>query len=258
MAVANCDDIIFNEVQDEALLQYNHTDAPVYIPSLKTAISVGHYVSVRSDSGNNFIAQIIRSNATHVTVCPFLPLYSESTQAHINNPLLLPLPVQDADCHGVVELVKSASLGSIRASQITEVVYIFLVDDITSCQFHILGMRNAFIIRYKYCFQRKQLVHLDHLSFHCFPDLADAYRNYWGECYSRSIFSSIEYLRQEIWRNLCRYGEKQGLFLKPMFKAYVSPNFTSYLTRLLNCDQIPSHLVVSSVPQRPAILCNRW
>jgi hypothetical protein len=27
MAVANCD-IIFDEVQDEVLLQYNHTDAP--------------------------------------------------------------------------------------------------------------------------------------------------------------------------------------------------------------------------------------
>jgi hypothetical protein len=79
MAVANCNVIIFNEVQDEALLQYNYMDAAVYIPSLKVAISVGHYVSVRSDLGNNFIAQIIRSNATHVTVCPFLLLYSEST-----------------------------------------------------------------------------------------------------------------------------------------------------------------------------------
>jgi hypothetical protein len=99
---------------------------------------------------------------------------------------------------------------------------------------------------------------LDHLSFHCFPDLADVYQNYWGECYSRSIFSSIEYLQQEIWRNLCRYGVKQGLFPKPMFKAYVSPNFTSYLTRSLNCDQIPSHLVVSSDPQRRINLYLRY
>jgi hypothetical protein len=150
MAVANCDDIIFNEVQDEALLQYDHTDAPIYIPSLKVAISVGHYVSV----------------------C--------NTWA-----------------------------------------FIFLVEDIMSCQFHILGMRNAFIIRYKYCFQMKQLV---------------------GE-------NVTEYLRQEIWGNLCHFGEKQGLFPKPMFQAYVSPNFTSYLTRLLNSDLIPSHLVVSSDPQ---------
>ncbi len=33
--------------------------------------------------------------------------------------------MQDADCHGVVELVKSASLGIIRASQITKVAFIF-------------------------------------------------------------------------------------------------------------------------------------
>jgi hypothetical protein len=221
MAVANCDDIIFNEVQDEALLQYNHTDAPIYIPSLKAAISVGHYVSVQSDS---------------------------EKLVHINNPLLLLLPVQDADCHGVVKLVKSASLGNIQASQITDVAFIFFVEDITSCQFHILGMRNAFIICYKYCFQMKQFVHLDHSSFHCFPDLVDACQNYWGECYRRSIFSSIEYLWQEMWRNLCHYGEMQGLFPKPMFKAYVSPNFTSSPTRLLHCNQIPSHLVVSSDP----------
>jgi hypothetical protein len=125
----------------------------------------------------------------------------------------------------MVELVKSESLGNIRASQITEVAFIFLVEDITSCQLHILGMRNAFIICYKYCFQMKQLVHLDHSSFHCFPDLVDAYQNYWGECNSRSIFSSIEYLRQEIWYNLCRYSEKQGLLPKPMVKAYVSSKF---------------------------------
>jgi hypothetical protein len=49
-------------------------DAPVYIPSLEAAISVGHYISLRSDLGNNFIAQIIRSNATHVILYPFLPL----------------------------------------------------------------------------------------------------------------------------------------------------------------------------------------
>ncbi len=61
------------------------------------------------------------------------------------------------------------------------------------------------------------------------------------------FFSSIEYLHQEIWRNLCHYGEKQGLFPKPIFKAYVSLNFTSYLTRLVNCDQIPLHLVLTRI-----------
>jgi hypothetical protein len=218
IAVANGNDIIFNELQNEALLQYNHKDAPICIQSLKVAISVDHHVSLQSDSGNNFIAQIIRSNATHVTVCPFLPLYSECTQVHINNPLFLPLPVQDADCHGVVELVKSVSLGIIQASQITEVAFIFLVDDITSCQFHILGMRNAFIIHYSIFFILNKLVCLDHSSLQCFPDLVDVYQNYWGECYSRSVFSSIGYLRQNFGITFAIMVKSKVCFQRKCFK----------------------------------------
>jgi hypothetical protein len=81
---------MFTEVADEALLQCNHDDMSVYIPPLKAVLTMGHYVSFSTNSGSSFVMEIIQNHHTHLTVCPYLHLYSEATQPHIDSPLMLP------------------------------------------------------------------------------------------------------------------------------------------------------------------------
>jgi hypothetical protein len=52
-----------------------------------------------------------------------------------------------------------------------------------------------------------------------------------GECFSRTIFYSIDHLRQEIWRFLFCYGQSQGLYLYPhqSLNMHFPPSFTCYL-----------------------------
>ncbi len=65
----------FTEVADESLLQCHYDDMPVYIPPLKAVLTMGHYVLVSTNSGNSFVVEIPRNHHTHLTVCPYLPLY---------------------------------------------------------------------------------------------------------------------------------------------------------------------------------------
>jgi len=64
---------MFTEIADEVLLQCNHDGLPAYIPPLKAVLTAGHYIFVSINSGKPFIAEIIRNNQTHLTVCPYLP-----------------------------------------------------------------------------------------------------------------------------------------------------------------------------------------
>ena len=83
------DDPPFTEVENDLLLQCNHDDMPVYVPPLKAVITMGHYVLVSTNSGKSFVAEITQNLQTHLTVCPFLPLYAEDTKPYISSPLLL-------------------------------------------------------------------------------------------------------------------------------------------------------------------------
>jgi hypothetical protein len=55
------------------------------------------------------------------------------------------------------------------------------------------------------------------------------YQNRWSDCIGRVIFDSIDDIRQEIWRILCKCGQYQGDFLKALFKMLNSSVFATYL-----------------------------
>jgi len=241
---------MFTEIADEVLLQCNHDGLPTYIPPLKAVLTAGHYTFVSINSGKPFVAEIIQNNQTHLTVCPYLPLYADETKPHIQNPVLLPLPISHPSCHDVVELVKAACIANVTIDSVTGIAFIFLTEDVMSFLVHIQGMRNAFIIHFKFCPRAKCLVPLSPSSFFCFPDLSIAHRNIWSESYGQSIFSAMECLQQEMWRFLCRYGSSQGNFPKALIKLYLPSIFTHYFGKFFNDAGVESQVIIQSEPNR--------
>jgi hypothetical protein len=73
-------DIVYTMVLDEAGLQCRYDNVPIYIPSLRTSITVGHFVVVSSCPGRLFVAQIIgrpSSSCDAVVVLLFLPYFHQ-------------------------------------------------------------------------------------------------------------------------------------------------------------------------------------
>ena len=246
------DDIIFTPVLDEASLQCQHNNTPIYIPILKISLTVGHYVTVCSPQGRCFVGQIIGRHigGDTVDILPYLPLYSGEISDYFSENYLLPRSISEPSCHGVVEVFTTYSVAKLSTSHITGIAFIFLAEQLTSFLFDVQGMKNAFVIRYKYCLSTRSLIRLSNESFYCFPDLCIHYRQIWSECYARTIFNSIDHLRQEMWRFLCRYGQSQGLFPKQMLTLYFPTVFTTYISNYLGQFGIPSQECSLFEPQR--------
>jgi hypothetical protein len=127
-------------------------------------------------------------------------------------------------------------------------ILIFSYDDAKNYLAHIQGRHNAFVIHFKFCLTRKVLVPLSYLSFNCFTDLCGVHQNFWSESYSWAIFSSLDYVREKMWRVLCQYGSSQGNFPKNMLKIPFPAIFTLYFCKSLHDAGVQS-LVVASEPQ---------
>jgi len=205
---------------DEQFMSVRHDDMPVYISILRNTLSMGHFVVISHGSGGSYIGQLTRwhNDAAHsqhfVQVVPHLPLYSRSTLQYIGSPTLLPRAVTHFSCQNVTEVFRTNHVAVVSISDIIGLAFIFLADNVTNSMNHLQGMQNAFIIRFKYCRGTHTLLPLNEDSFHSFPDMHPSHVEYWCECYGRSIFTSINYLRQEIWLVLCRYKQSQGMFPK--------------------------------------------
>ncbi len=89
-------DIRFINVDDESALNPKYDEMPIYVPCLKSAINVGHFVIISILGGNSLVGQIIgRANDPiypqhFINICCFLPLFSMETRQHMNDPLILP------------------------------------------------------------------------------------------------------------------------------------------------------------------------
>jgi hypothetical protein len=134
-----------------------------------------------------------------VTIVPYLPLYSPATAEYINSPTVLPRAITHSTCHHVIELVKTSCTTVTRISDITRLAFVFLAENVSDFTYHLHGIQNAFVVRYKYSHAAKSLIWLTMESFHCFPDQHSSQREFWCECYGRSIYTSIDHLRQEFW-----------------------------------------------------------
>jgi hypothetical protein len=94
------------------------------------------------------------------------------------------------------------------------------------------------------------LIPLDASVFFSFPDLDPAHQGSWTECYGKSIFFSIDHLRQEIWRFLFCSGESQGLFPRQLINLFFPVPFTHYLYTFLEHGQVPFEVHILKEPQR--------
>jgi hypothetical protein len=159
-----------------------------------------------------------------VTICLYLPFYHEETLQHIGFPEVLPWEIHDMSCVDVVELVNIARVADISVSDIIRVAFIFAASDIINNTYYVQGIEDAYIIRFRYSVRSNELVELP--TFYPFPDLFAEYNGKWCECFSRSIFSGIVQLPQELWRFLCRYGQSQGHNPKVLIKIPISQNFS--------------------------------
>jgi hypothetical protein len=92
---------------------------------------------------------------------------------------------------------------------------------------------------------------LSDASFNAFPDLNVQYQQLWLECYVRTIYSSLDHLRQEFWWFLCRYGQSQGLYPKGTLNFYFPSAFTNYISNFLELAGLVSEgECVALEPQR--------
>jgi hypothetical protein len=174
----------------------------------------------------------------------FSRFFSGETIQHINNPSILP---QSICSMIVIELVNICKIAEVSIASISGLAFIFLEAEINNHTCCVQGISNAFVICFKCCFSQKILVAFD--LFFSFPDLDPAHRLPWNECYGRTIFLSIDHLRQKNWRLLFRYGESQGFFPKQLINLHFPIQFTHYLCIFLECGQVPFEVHVLKEPQ---------
>jgi hypothetical protein len=85
----------FKDVGHETLLNPEHAEMPIYVPSLKRTLGIGHYVIVSNHNGKSIVGLIIGQSKNPdyqhhcINICRYLPLLSAETMEHINNPALL-------------------------------------------------------------------------------------------------------------------------------------------------------------------------
>jgi len=145
---------------------------------------------------------ILRKDCNDHTIrlCCLLPFYSIDTKEYIGSPEIYPRSVMHISCHNVVELVNISKIVDVDVNDVTGLGFVFHESDVTDLKYHIQGMTYAFIVHYQYCPETRDLLPLSPTTFQCFPDLNATYNNLWCECLGRTIFMSIDYLRQVVWR----------------------------------------------------------
>jgi len=205
-----------SSINNEANLIPHHEDNPIYIPSLKASVTMGHFVifCCENDAGINerVVGQILRrdrGSGNNVLICIYLPLFKEDTLPHIASPLILPQPMSHMFRLNVIELVNISKVASVPSAAINSLGFVFFACDVTEYIYHIQGVQDAYLVRFKFSPLSRDLVELNRSTFFAFPDLYEEHNMQWCECLARTIFSSIDDLRIQLWHVLCRFGQSQ-------------------------------------------------
>ena len=116
--------------------------------------------------------------------------------------------------------------------------------------YHIEGMSDAFVTRYIFYLSSQSLLELKRSDFTSFPDEFREHQLKWCDCVARCIFNTIDDVRQELWRILCRYGQSQGKFPKETVKIRISPQICHFFICKFTREGISSSTVSISKKQR--------
>jgi hypothetical protein len=149
--VNNNSDILFSQATNDGDLQSRHNEMPVYIPLLRVALTIGHFVTVCCGE-RSFVGQIIRVDSRHhsdnpshvnVVVNPYLPWNSQEIIDFCGS--LRPCSITSASCRGCSELVQSILTASVSVENITGIAFLFLWEDLENLLYHVQGMSTAFV-----------------------------------------------------------------------------------------------------------------
>jgi hypothetical protein len=242
--------LVFRNVNNEAELGLRHQDDPIYVPSMKLFLTIGHFITINDPSRCDRIVGQIIGRSNNISVRIYLPLFDEGTSEYINNPSILPRRICHMSCTDATEVIKTGLVAEVSSEHITGLAFVFLKADVEDYTFHIQGMNDVYVIRFEYSQSSRCLVELNRSNFSSFPDLYPEHQIRWCECVGRTIFNTIDDVRQELWRVLCRYGQSQGKHPKETIKIRVSSIFSNYLQHKLTADGIPSATVSISKKQR--------
>jgi len=200
-------------VDNEAYLHPRHDHDPVYIPTLRSVLMMGHFVKFNSTNPlgctetkvGQLLQQCHGDGGNKVTVCLYLPLNEEETLQHIGFPTVLLRAIYVMSCVNMVEVVNISGVADILVSDVVGLAFIFLASDVINNTFYIQGMVDAYVNRFHYSVASNELVKLN--CCYSYPDFYPDHSAKWSECCARAVFSGICDLHQELWRFLCHYGQ---------------------------------------------------
>ena len=158
--------VVYIAVQNEADLIPHYSEPLLYIHSFKAFLSFGHFVLVEMEN-DVVIGQLLRRDAVanNVLISVFLPLYDTGTRQHINLSPVLPETIIHPSCVNTTELISISKVAIIPVCCIRKLAFVFLESDVAEYTFHVQGIQEAFLIRFKYCFQTCSLVKLNKNTF---------------------------------------------------------------------------------------------
>jgi len=161
--------LIFQNVENEVELNPHHEDDPIYSPSLKVFLSMGHFITISiSQTSPKIVGRIMQrsiDNPSNVLICIYLPLNHEQTCPIIDNPLIRLCRIAHMSCVNTTELVKTSQVAEVSPANISGLAFVFLGEDVTEYVYHIQGMKDAYVIRYKFSPSCKTLMALSREDF---------------------------------------------------------------------------------------------
>jgi hypothetical protein len=109
-------------------------------------------------------------NASSLIICVYLPLFQDCILPHFNSAVILPRSINHMSCTDVVELANISKVAEVPIAAISGLAFVFLSSNVTNYMYHIQGMQDAYIVRYKLSIGHGVLVELRDATFFSFPD----------------------------------------------------------------------------------------
>lgn len=206
----------------------------IYLPSLKIAITAGSFILYHVGGDESLMAPQVGRILDVTSAIPVegnnYPLIGASSPApDINSPvqfakvnvfqdcLLVPhlnFPADDNFCNsdGWQQVVQLYEVIWVPSHLIVGLSFVFLEDYFFSHSFvDCHGMTNLFVLKYRT--GRDGIVStVPQDACPPFASCIDSFSNLWSVCYCELIFNSIQQIRQEMQRILCRVAQSQGDF----------------------------------------------
>jgi hypothetical protein len=232
----------------------SYDDEPVYIPTLKTFLSIGSFVVFEDSSCKELVGQIVRRSANkrdNLMINIFDPI---NNQPWVDSIILI--------CDGLAsyspEVVQSSNITKVPSTSVIDIAFVFTEDRVNQIGLSLEGMAHTYVCRF--CSDQSRIQ--DGASpFYSFPSQSCDH-TFLDSCYSIRVWNSLETIRDLIYTKMNSISERQGNHTKMSGKIILSQEGWSYIrrnaqrsgmdSRIFHCRSIRSRLVgaLTSVSHR--------